>query len=98
VRRAGRAARLPAGRPERRAPEGARRSLPGTRFSALVDDETALARIAEAFDRRPTCRRAIRGAKPLELLLDLDVGMHRSGIEPGRAPHGSTPTSRTPGA
>jgi D-threonine aldolase len=60
--------------------------FPGTRFSALVDDETALARVAEAFERPGP---GAIGADPdrisggIELLLDLDVGMHRSGIEPG---------------
>jgi D-threonine aldolase len=58
--------------------------FPHTRFSAIVDDETALARIAEAFRPTSDMPAGASGAKPLELLLDLDVGMHRSGIEPGR--------------
>jgi D-threonine aldolase len=47
---------------------------PSTRFSALVDDEHTLEAIARAFANRGLA---------IELLLDLDVGMQRSGIEPG---------------
>jgi D-serine deaminase-like pyridoxal phosphate-dependent protein len=43
-------------------------------FSAVVDDEGALERISAGFRD---------AASPIELLLDLDVGMHRSGIAPG---------------
>lgn len=47
---------------------------PQTRFSCLVDDAGALHALAEA-----TARRAVR----LEVLLDLDVGQHRTGVAPG---------------
>lgn len=46
-----------------------------TSFSTVVDDEAALERISAGFNDAPA---------PLDLLLDLDVGMHRSGIAPGR--------------
>jgi D-serine deaminase-like pyridoxal phosphate-dependent protein len=45
-----------------------------TRFSALVDDDQMLERIGRAFANR---------GRALELLVDVDVGMHRTGIEPG---------------
>jgi D-serine deaminase-like pyridoxal phosphate-dependent protein len=48
--------------------------FPETRFSALVDDLDAAVAIGRAFD-------ADGGS--IELLVDLDTGMHRSGIEPG---------------
>jgi D-serine deaminase-like pyridoxal phosphate-dependent protein len=47
--------------------------FPATRFSALVDDITIAESIARAFDE---------AGLSIELLLDLDIGMHRSGIEP----------------
>jgi D-threonine aldolase len=46
---------------------------PSTAFSAVVDDEGIVRRISEAF--RSTGR-------TIELLVDLDSGMHRSGISP----------------
>lgn len=49
---------------------------PATRFSAIVDDEAAARAIDEAF---------ARSALRIELLVDLDVGMHRTGIEPEQA-------------
>jgi D-threonine aldolase len=57
--------------------------FPATRFSALVDDEGALAVIAEACRPASNAAGDAAGPEPLDLLLDLDVGMHRSGIEPG---------------
>lgn len=47
--------------------------FPATRFSALVDDITIAESIARTFDE---------AGLSVELLLDLDIGMHRSGIEP----------------
>jgi D-serine deaminase-like pyridoxal phosphate-dependent protein len=47
---------------------------PSTRFSAIVDDRAAAARLSETF--------AAAGAR-LDVLLDLDVGMGRTGIRPG---------------
>ena len=47
---------------------------PSTQFSALVDDEQTLDAIARACANRGLA---------IKLLLDLDVGMHRTGIEPG---------------
>ncbi|HEX7086849.1 MAG TPA: D-TA family PLP-dependent enzyme [Vicinamibacterales bacterium] len=49
---------------------------PTTRFSAIVDDEAAARAIDQAF--------AQSGLR-IELLVDLDVGMHRTGIEPEHA-------------
>ncbi len=49
---------------------------PTTRFSATVDDRAAAARLSEAF--------ASAGAR-IDVLLDLDVGMGRTGIQPGPA-------------
>ena len=47
---------------------------PQTKFAAVADDETAIRRLSEVFtDSRAT----------LSLLLDVDCGMHRCGIEPG---------------
>src|SRR5258705_2444669 len=47
---------------------------PGTRFSALVDDESAVAPAATAMKA---------ASATIELLVDLDVGMGRTGIAPG---------------
>lgn len=47
---------------------------PRTRFSAIVDDRDALGRIGAAF---------IAADRTLDILLDLDIGMHRTGIGPG---------------
>jgi len=49
---------------------------PGTVFSAVVDDEGIVRRVSEAFS-------AI--GRSIDLLVDLDSGMHRSGIAPGEA-------------
>jgi D-serine deaminase-like pyridoxal phosphate-dependent protein len=51
-------------------------SFPGTRFSSLVDNHDSLQQIAAA-------ARADRVVMPL--YLDVDVGMHRTGIAPGDA-------------
>jgi D-threonine aldolase len=48
--------------------------FPQTRFSAVVDDPRIATELSDAC-RQAECR--------IELLLDLDVGMGRSGIEPG---------------
>lgn len=50
------------------------RILPGTRFAALVDDPAAL---------RDLARLAGDGQDPVEVLVDLDLGQQRTGIEPG---------------
>lgn len=47
---------------------------PGVRFSCLVDNAASLRALAEAASRR-----AVR----LDVLLDLDVGQHRTGVAPG---------------
>jgi len=47
---------------------------PQTKFAAVVDDEGAIRRLSEVFTE---------SGATLSLLLDLDCGMHRSGIEPG---------------
>ena len=52
--------------------------FPGTRFSALVDNVETAHTIGRAFDRR---------RKTIELLIDLDVGMHRSGMAVGSPAH-----------
>jgi len=47
---------------------------PRTRFSAIADDEAALRNLSKAFEA---------ASLTLEVLLDLDTGMHRTGIQPG---------------
>ena len=47
---------------------------PATRFSAIVDDRAASARLSDTF---------AAAGKRLDVLLDLDVGMGRTGIRPG---------------
>jgi D-serine deaminase-like pyridoxal phosphate-dependent protein len=51
-------------------------SYPATRFSAIADDAAAIEALSKAF--------AAAGLV-LELLLDVDCGMHRTGIAPGLA-------------
>src|SRR5262249_22400532 len=52
------------------------RAYPGTTFRAAVDDPGGARALSEAF----------RGAdRPLPVLVDLEVGMGRTGIEPGDA-------------
>ncbi len=46
----------------------------GTRFSAVVDDETTIRALSDA---------AVPAGVTLNLFLDLDGGMHRTGIAPG---------------
>lgn len=50
------------------------RRFPETRFMALVDNESSLAQLSAA---------ATAAGLTLDLLVDLDVGMHRTGIAPG---------------
>ena len=50
--------------------------FPGTAFSALADDAAALRALSQKF---------ADGGLTLEVFLDLDCGMHRTGIEPGPA-------------
>ena len=50
--------------------------FPGTKFSAVFDEPGALRALANA---------AARAGTRLELLLDIDAGQHRTGIEPGPA-------------
>ena len=50
------------------------KKFPGTRFSALVDDEGAILALSRA---------ASAAGVTLELFLDLDCGMHRTGVAPG---------------
>lgn len=50
------------------------RRFPQVAFSALVDDPSVARAIAAAFASEP---------RPLPLLVDLDVGMHRTGLPPG---------------
>lgn len=50
------------------------RAFPRTKFSCVVDDAQAIRSLAEAF--------ATAGIS-LEVLLDLDCGMHRTGVAPG---------------
>lgn len=51
-------------------------SYPNERFSCLADDAEAIRTLARARAARPDDR-------PLEILLDLDVGQHRTGVKPG---------------
>jgi len=48
--------------------------FPETRLAAVADDGSVVAALSEAFEG---------AAKPLDLYLDLDCGMHRTGIGPG---------------
>jgi len=48
--------------------------FPTTKFSALVDDEGTIRRLSAA---------AVEAGVTLDLFLDLDCGMHRTGIAPG---------------
>jgi len=50
------------------------KKYPSTRFSALVDDEKTIRALSAA---------AVRAGVTLDLFLDLDCGMHRTGIAPG---------------
>lgn len=50
--------------------------FPGTRFSTVVDNADSLQQLEVAFVQR---------AGRLEVLLDIDTGMHRTGIELGQA-------------
>lgn len=50
--------------------------FPEVTFRAVVDDDGAARAIASA---------AARAGRVVDLLVDLDVGMHRTGIEPGQA-------------
>ena len=45
-----------------------------TKFSAIVDDDRAIRALAEIFGQ---------AGRVLEVLLDIDCGMHRCGVEPG---------------
>lgn len=51
-------------------------SFLGTRFSAVADDAGAVRRLSAA---------CVAAGVEIEVLLDIDVGMHRSGIAPGEA-------------
>ncbi|HWB07634.1 MAG TPA: D-TA family PLP-dependent enzyme [Pirellulales bacterium] len=51
-------------------------TYPDARFSALADDADALRAVSRQFARSP---------QPIELLLDIDDGMHRSGVAPSAA-------------
>ena len=50
------------------------KKFPGTKFSALVDDEGAIRALSSA---------ASASGVTLDLFLDLDCGMHRTGVAPG---------------
>ena len=50
--------------------------FPQTRFSVTVDDESAARRLADVARQRKVS---------IDVLLDLDCGQHRTGIEPGKA-------------
>jgi D-serine deaminase-like pyridoxal phosphate-dependent protein len=47
---------------------------PATAFSAIVDDAAIVRRLSEAFSAT---------GRTIDLLVDLDTGMHRSGVAPG---------------
>jgi D-serine deaminase-like pyridoxal phosphate-dependent protein len=61
---------------------------PATTFAAVVDDEGIARRLSEAFSGT---------GHAVELLVDLDSGMHRSGISPGDAPALYALLARLPG-
>ncbi|MGD9645030.1 MAG: D-TA family PLP-dependent enzyme [Pirellulales bacterium] len=49
------------------------RAFPDTRFAVVADDAGAIRALGERFANEP---------RPLDVLLDLDVGMHRTGVVP----------------
>ena len=51
------------------------KAFPNTKFSTIADDAGAIRRLSDVF---------ARGGESVEVLLDIDNGMHRSGIAPGR--------------
>jgi D-serine deaminase-like pyridoxal phosphate-dependent protein len=50
------------------------KKFPGTNFATIADDESAIRALSAA---------AVQAGVTIKLLLDLDCGMHRSGIAPG---------------
>lgn len=50
------------------------KAFPKTKFSAIADDAGAIGRLSDVF---------AHGGETIEVLLDVDNGMHRSGIAPG---------------
>ena len=52
-------------------------TYPGVTFRAVVDDESAARALSGAFSA---------AGRTIDLLIDLDVGMHRTGIDPDLAP------------
>jgi D-threonine aldolase len=50
--------------------------FPGTQFRCVVDNDTVLTQLSDEFGRRKLM---------VDVLLDLDTGMHRTGIVPGDA-------------
>ncbi len=65
-----------------------RDAFPGVRFSAVVDDARAIRDLAR-----------LAGDTPIDLLIDLDVGQHRTGVPPGAAAVALVTVIRaTPGA
>ncbi len=59
-------------------------TFPGTVFSALVDDEMNARLLSQA---------AVEADVIVHLFLDLDIGMHRSGIDAGSGGRGALPSS-----
>jgi D-threonine aldolase len=51
-------------------------AFPSTKFSALADDVQTIRALSRQFASSP---------RPIEVLVDLDVGMHRSGVAPSQA-------------
>ena len=50
------------------------RKFPETRFAAIADEAETIRTLAKVFSK---------SARPLDLLLDVDCGQHRTGVEPG---------------
>ena len=50
------------------------RKFSATKFSCVADEAAAIRSLSKTFSKSPT---------PLEVLLDVDCGQHRTGIEPG---------------
>lgn len=55
-------------------------SFPGTRFSVIGDAQEAISELASALSGRGVAK---GGGHSVDVLLDLDVGQHRTGISPG---------------
>lgn len=59
------------------------KAFPRTKFSALCDDAGALGKLSKSMHRTTRATKGQRTRVVLEVLPDLDVGQHRTGVPPG---------------